>query len=81
MILKRFMNTQVPLRKPIIYQYDKEKDVEIQIPKVADICIEKDLYEIRNDNGVISEEERNLIEKSFGRLESKCKVECDYQQN
>lgn len=71
MILKRFMNTRVPLRKPVIYQYDKEKDIEIQIPKVADICVEKELYEIRNDNGVISEEERNLIEKSFGRLESK----------
>lgn len=71
MILKRFMNTRVPLRKPVIYQYDKEKDIEIQIPKVADICVEKELYEIRNDNGVISEEERNLIEKSFGKLESK----------
>lgn len=71
MILKRFMNTRVPLRKPVIYQYDKEKDIEIQIPKVADICVEKELYEIRNDNDVISEEERNLIEKSFGRLESK----------
>lgn len=70
MMLKRFMNTQVPIRKPIIYQYDKEKDIERQIPKVADICFEKNLYEIRNENDIISDEERNLIEDSFSRLES-----------
>lgn len=71
MILKRFMNTQVPICKPIIYQYDKEKDIERQRTNVDDICCEKKLYEIRGENGDISEEERNLIENSFSKLESK----------
>lgn len=68
MLLKRFTTFHVPMRKPLIYQYDKEKKVE-RLVDVYDICRKNNLYEIKDESGIISNEEINLIEKGFSRLE------------
>lgn len=69
MLLKRFTTFHVPMRKPLIYQYDKNKDIE-RLVDIYDICRKKNLYEIKNESGIISHKEINLIENGFSRLES-----------
>ena len=56
------------MRKPLIYQYDKNKNTE-RLVDIYDICRKNYLYEIKNKSGVISDKEINLIEKGFSRLE------------
>lgn len=69
MLLKRFTTFQVPMRKSLIYQYDKEKNIERMID-VYDACRENNLYELRTEFGLIMDEERNLIENWFSVMES-----------
>lgn len=69
MLLKRFTTFRVPMRKSLIYQYDKKKNIERMID-VADACRENNLYELRNELGLIKDEEINLIEKGFSIMES-----------
>lgn len=69
MILKRFTTFHIPMRKPLIYQYDKEKGIE-RLVDIYDICRKNNLYEIKDETGVISDKEINLIENGFSRLES-----------
>ena len=66
MILKRFAASRE--KKPLIYQYDKEKGIE-RLVDIYDICQKKYLYEIKDESGMISDEEINLIENGFSRLE------------
>lgn len=68
MLLKRFTTFHIPMRKPLIYQYDKEKGVE-RLVDIYDICRKNNLYEIKDESGAISDTEINLIEKGFSRLE------------
>ena len=70
MLLKRFTTFHIPMRKPLIYQYDKEKGVE-RLVDIYDICRKNNLYEIKDKSGVISNEEINLIENGFSCLEYK----------
>lgn len=70
MLLKRFTTFHIPMRKPLIYQYDKEKVIE-RLVDIYDICRKNNLYEIKDETGVISDKEINLIEHGFSRLESK----------
>lgn len=79
MLLKRFTTFQIPMRKPMIYQYDKCKNIE-RLVDIYDVCHKKYLYEIRDESGIISDKELNLIENRFFCLESKwdriiCKIE------
>lgn len=69
MLLKRFTVFRVPMRKPLIYQYDKEKGIE-RLVDIYDICRKNNLYEIKDEKGRISDKEVNLIENGFSRLES-----------
>ena len=69
MLLKRFTIFHIPMKKPLIYQYDKEKRIE-RLVDIYDICRKNYLYEIRNESGIISHEEINLIENGFSHLES-----------
>lgn len=68
MILKNFSfsNSNKNEKKFFVYQLDKNKKIE-RIVSVLDICYEKNLYEIKDENGQILE--RNLIEKGFSCLE------------
>ena len=68
MLLKRFTTFYIPMRKPLIYQYDKEKGFE-RLVDIYDICRKNNLYEIKDKSGIISNEEINLIENAFSRLE------------
>lgn len=68
MLLKRFTTFHIPMRKQLIYQYDKEKSIELLID-VYKICRKNNLYEIKDESGTISDTEINLIEKGFSRLE------------
>ncbi len=68
MLLKRFTTFHIPMRKPLIYQYDKEKGIE-RLVDIYDICRKNNLYEIKDAKGRISDKERNLIENGFSRLE------------
>lgn len=68
MLLKRFTVFRVPMRKPLIYQYDKEKEIE-RLVDIYDICRKNYLYEIKDEKGRISDKEVNLIENGFSRLE------------
>lgn len=68
MLLKRFTTFHVPMRKPLIYQYDKVTGTE-RLVDIYDICRKNNLYEIRDETGEISDKERNLIENCFSRLE------------
>lgn len=69
MLLKRFTTFHIPMRKPLIYQYDKDKNIE-RLVDIYDICRKNNLYEIRDESGIISDEEINLIENGFSHLES-----------
>ena len=69
MLLKRFTTFRIPMKKPLIYQYDKEKGIE-RLVDIYDICRKNNLYEIKDETGVISDKEINLIENGFSRLES-----------
>lgn len=69
MLLKRFTIFHIHMRKPLIYQYDKETGIE-RLVDIYDICRKNNLYEIRDESGVISDTEINLIENGFSRLES-----------
>lgn len=69
MLLKRFTTFRIPMRKPLIYQYDKIKNVE-RFVDIYDICRKDNLYEIKDETGIISDKEINLIENGFSRLES-----------
>lgn len=87
MLLKRFTIFHIPMRKSLIYQYDKEKGIE-RLVDIYDICRKNNLYEIKDETGVISDEEINLIENGFSRLESvwnkiidKIEQEKDINQN
>lgn len=68
MILKRFTTFRIPMRKPLIYQYDKENGIE-RLVDIRDICRKNNLYEIKDEAGKICDEEINLIENEFSRLE------------
>lgn len=68
MLLKRFTTFHIPMRKPLIYQYDKEKSIERSVD-VYEICRKNNLYEIKDESGTISDTEINLIENGFSRLE------------
>ena len=69
MLLKRFTTFRVPMRKSFIYQYDKKNNIERMID-VADACRKNNLYELRDEFGLIKDEERNSIEKWFSFMES-----------
>lgn len=69
MLLKRFTTFRVPMRKSLIYQYDKKNNIERMID-VADACRKNNLYELRDEFGLIKDEERNSIEKWFSFMES-----------
>lgn len=69
MILKHFVLFQVPMTKPMICQYDKEKRIE-RLVDIANVCKKNNLYEIRNASNVIQDNERNVIEKLLSLLES-----------
>lgn len=68
MLLKHFTTFRIPMRKPLIYQYDKDKNIE-RLVDIYDICRKNNLYEIKDETGRISDKEINLIEKGFSRLE------------
>lgn len=68
MLLKHFTTFYIPLKKPLIYQYDKIKCIE-RLVDINDICCKNYLYEIRDESGLIPEKEINLIEDSFSRFE------------
>ena len=69
MILKHFVYFRIPMRKPLIYQYDKVSHTE-RLVDIYDVCRKNNLYELRDENNNIVEAERNLIEKGFSVLES-----------
>ena len=69
MLLKHFTTFRIPMRKPLIHQYDKNKDIE-RLVDVYDVCRERYLYELRDGSGFISKNELNLIENGFSCLES-----------
>lgn len=69
MILKHHTYFQIPMRKPIIYQYDKEKDI-CRTVDIYDICRKDNLYEFRNEDGSIKESTRNAIENTLSWYES-----------
>lgn len=69
MLLKHFTTFYIPLKKPLIYQYDKIKCIE-RLVDINDICCKNYLYEIRDESGVISKNEINLIENAFSCFES-----------
>lgn len=50
MILKHHTYFRIPMRKSIIYQYDKEKDI-CRTVDIYDICRKDNLYEFRNEDG------------------------------
>ena len=62
MILKHYTYFQIPMRKPIIYQYAKEKDI-CRVVDIYDICRTDNLYEFRNEDGSIKESMRNDVKK------------------
>ena len=69
MILKHHTYFRTPMRKPIIYQYDKEKDI-CRTVDIYDICRKDNLYEFRNEDGSIKESMRNVIENELSVYES-----------
>lgn len=54
--------------EPLIFQYDKWCHFE-RLVKISDVCWKKNLYEVRNISGCISDNERNVIEKYFSLWE------------
>ena len=69
MILKHHTYFRIPMRKPIIYQYDKEKGI-CRAVDIYDICRKDNLYEFRNEDGSIKESTRNAIENTLSWYES-----------
>lgn len=69
MILKHHTYFRIPMRKPIIYQYDKEKGI-CRTVDIYDICRKDNLYEFRNEDGSIKESTRNAIENTLSWYES-----------
>lgn len=69
MILKHHTYFRTPMRKPIIYQYDKEKDI-CRTVDIYDICRKDNLYEFRNEDGSIKESMRNVTENALSVYES-----------
>lgn len=70
MILRNHFNFQIPMKSPIIYQYDKKTGTE-RVTKTKEICKERNLYELKDEYGHISEEEQNVIENIFSCYERK----------
>ena len=73
MILKHHTYFQIPMKKPIIFQYDKEKDCCRSVD-IYDICRKNNLYEFRNEDGTIKESIRNSIENALSFYESRWDV-------
>lgn len=69
MILKHHTYFRIPMREPIIYQYDKEKDI-CRAVDIYDICRKNNLYEFRNEDGSIKESARNAIENALSWYET-----------
>ena len=69
MILKHHTYFQIPMRKSVIFQYDKEKDI-CRAVDIYDICRKDNLYEFRNKDGSIKEPTRNVIENTLSWYES-----------
>ena len=44
MLLKRFTTFRIPMKKPLIYQYDKEKGIE-RLVDIYDICRKSELLQ------------------------------------
>lgn len=70
MILKHHTYFQIPMKKPIIYQYDKEKGI-CRTVDIYDICRKNNLYEFHKENGEIEDSLRNLIENELARDEAR----------
>lgn len=70
MILKNYTYFQIPMRKPMIYQYNLYTTEE-RLVDIRSVCFKKNLYEIKNECGIILDKERNLIENNFSKLEYK----------
>lgn len=68
MILKNFTYFRIPMRKPLIYYFDKQKNIECLID-IKNVCRKNYLYEFKdeNNNNIYT----NLNENYFSRLESK----------
>lgn len=68
MILKNHTRFEIPMRFPLIYQYEEETEKEHAV-RIDNICYKDYLYEYRDDNGNIVD--LNLIEKTFSVYEGK----------
>ena len=67
MYLSQF--SEVKKDKAFIWAFDTIKMKQLPVSNVKSFCYEKDLYELRSeDNSIIVQ---NMIEKTFGRIESK----------
>ena len=69
MILKHYTCFRIPMRKPMIYQYDKNKMIE-RLVDISEVCRANNLYELRDAKGNILEDYRNLYEQVFSNYES-----------
>lgn len=68
MILKHYAYFQIPMRKPLIYQFDKRTNIS-RLVDIYDICYKKNIYEFHNADGTINESSRNFIETIFSDYE------------
>lgn len=82
MLLKRFTYFRIPMRKPLLHQYDIEKGIE-RLVSVESCCIKKNLYELLNaqDKYMMS----NYLENNLSLIENRCnaiidKIEQNYKR-
>ena len=68
MILKYHTCFNIPMRKPMIYQYDRDKEQD-RLVDIRDVCQKSNLYEFHNEDGSIVESLRNNIENTFSLYE------------
>lgn len=66
MILKHHTCFFIPMREPMIYQYDRRKGIH-RLVDIYDVCRKNNLYEMKDENGKIIN--KNLIENNFSILE------------
>ena len=68
MILKNHTRFEIPMRFPLIYQYDEATEKEHAV-RIDGVCYKDNLYEYKDDAGNVID--LNLIENTFSVYEDK----------
>lgn len=74
MLLKRFTYFRIPMRKPLLRQYDTEKGIE-RLVSIESCCRKDYLYELYDENGNILS--LNYLESRFSIIENMCNIVID----